>query len=121
MGGLARLKGPAAGRRSQGAAARCEKIRPDFDEAQCLNARPRAADFVEPRLAAGRGARLAARRFAPFRHSSLLARRAPSTSASSFAHMICGCTRAKYVTCAKPQSVLAITFSLPTSRARRTM
>src|SRR5262249_56340682 len=92
------------------------EIRPDFDEAQCLGARPRAADFLEPRLAAGRGARLAARRFAPFRQSSLLARRAPSTSASSFAHMICGFTRAKYVTCAKPQSVLAITFSRPTSR-----
>src|SRR5262249_19568024 len=37
------------------------------------------------------------------------------------AHMICGCTRAKYVTCANPQSVLAMTFSRPTSRASRTM
>ena len=52
-------------------------------------------------LAARRpAARLAARRFAAGffadrRHSSLLASRAPAASASSFAHMICGCTRAK--------------------------
>ena len=56
MGELARVKGPAAGRRSQGAAARCEqKIRPDFAEAQCLNAPPERGNV--PRAVLPRGAR----------------------------------------------------------------
>jgi hypothetical protein len=54
MGELARVKGPAAGRRSQGAAARCEKIRPDFAEAQCLNAPPERGNV--PRAVLPRGA-----------------------------------------------------------------
>src|SRR5262249_15550093 len=71
--------------------------------------------------AAGRGACLPGLRFAPLLPSSLLASRAPSTSAPSLAHMICGCTRAKYVNCANPPSVLAVAFFRPTSRASRTM
>src|SRR5260370_11538355 len=50
----------------------------------------RAMGLAVRRLAAARGARLTARLFARLRHSSWLPRRAPSTSASSFAHMICG-------------------------------
>ena len=46
-------------------------------------------------------------------HNSPRARRAPSASDSSFAHMIEGCTRRWNGPCAKPQSVPAITFSRP--------
>ena len=52
------------------------------------------------------------------RHSSLLASRAPSASASSFAHMMLGCTRRWNGPWAKPQSVPAMTFSRPTSLAQ---
>ncbi len=55
-----------------------------------------------------------------FPHSSFVAIRAPSASASSFAHTIVGCTRLVNGVCAKPQSVPAMTFSRPTSLARRT-
>jgi hypothetical protein len=44
---------------------------------------------------------------------------APSAIASSFAHMIVGCTRRFSSSCANPQSVPAITFSRPTAPANR--
>ena len=47
------------------------------------------------------------------RQSSSEASFAPSTSASSLAHMIDGCTRRYSAPCAKPQSVLAMTLSRP--------
>jgi hypothetical protein len=49
-------------------------------------------------------------------HNFLLASAAPSESARSFAHAICGCTRPP-----RPQSVLAITFSRPTRLAKARM
>ena len=53
-------------------------------------------------------------------HSLSVASRAPSASASSFAHWIVGWTRRTKAPCANPQSVPPITFSRPTSFASRT-
>ena len=51
------------------------------------------------------------------RHSRAEASRAPSTSASNFAHMMVGCWRWKSAPWAKPQSAPAMTRSRPTRRA----
>src|SRR5713226_4776785 len=49
----------------------------------------------------------------------LEARRAPSANAASLAHTILGTCRCSPAPCAKPQSLLAITFSRPTRPANR--
>ena len=54
-------------------------------------------------------------------HSSCDAKRAPSARLSNLAHITCGCTREMVSTCAKPQSVDAMTFSRPSSFANLTM
>src|SRR6266568_6074153 len=63
--------------------------------------------------------RLSPRRVAYRReaHRSLVASAAPSTSAASFAHCTSGWTRIICQPCEKPQSVLAMRFSLPTTLA----
>ena len=52
-----------------------------------------------------------------YAQSPVLASRAPSTSAPNLAHMISGWTRVRPADVPKPQSVPAMTFSRPTSRA----
>src|SRR5580698_7294258 len=58
----------------------------------------------------------------PHRHSCLVARSAPWRNALNFSHTTVECTSVRYSACdEKPQSAAAMTFSLPTSLAKRTM
>src|SRR5580704_14946503 len=58
----------------------------------------------------------------PHRHSCLVARSAPWRNALNFSHTTVGCTSVRYKACEEnPQSAAAMTFSRPTSLAKRTI